>query len=353
MNPLWSPLVGGLTPYVPGEQRTGHGIVKLNTNENPYPPSPAVISAIAGVDGDTLRRYPDPQGLALRDALAHYHGLQREQVFVGNGSDEILALAFMAFFVGKRPLAYPAISYSFYPVYCRLLGITPREVSLADDFSLALDVFGADDGGVVFANPNAPTGRAVTSGALRDLLRRCTDCVVLADEAYADFGAESAIPLIGEYPNLLVSHTFSKGRSLAGMRIGAAFGDPSLIEALIRVKDSFNSYPLDVVAQQAACASLADESYYRQSVERIIATRETTSAALIERGFRVLPSAANFLFVSPPDARAERLFEHLGEAGVLVRHWPRQPAIASWLRISIGTDADMRLLLDTIDRLPQ
>ncbi len=349
MNPLWSSLVNDLTPYVPGEQRAGAGIVKLNTNENPYPPSPAVLQAMHAVEADALRRYPDPQCMALREALAAHHGLHRDQVFIGNGSDEILALAFMAFFTGKRPLGYPRISYSFYPVYCRLFGIEAREMPLRADFSMDLAVFDDACGGVVFANPNAPTGIALERTAIDDLLERYSAGVVLVDEAYADFGAESAIASIGRFPNLLVSHSFSKGRSLAGMRIGAAFGDVGLIEALHRVKDSFNSYPVDVLAQQAALASVADDAGYRAALARVIATRDRTASALIDRGFQVLPSLANFLFVSPPDTRARDLFRYLDEAGILVRHWATAE-IDRWLRISIGTDADMRALLLAIDR---
>lgn len=349
MNPLWSSLVNGLTPYVPGEQRAGHDIVKLNTNENPYPPSAGVMQAIAGVDGHALRRYPDPQCLALREALAAYHGLQPEQVFVGNGSDEILALAFMAFFTGKAAVSYPTISYSFYPVYCRLFGIASREVPLRPDFSLELDDIDAATGGVVFANPNAPTGLAIGRSRIAGLLERYRAGVVLVDEAYVDFGAESAVALIDRYPHLLVSQTFSKGRSLAGMRVGAAFGDAGLIEALQRVKDSFNSYPVDVVAQRAALASVADEAGFRQALEKVMATRDTSRVQLQQRGFEVLESAANFLFASPPDGNAAGLFEYLSEAGILVRHWAR-PDLARWLRISIGTDADMQALMRAIDR---
>ena len=269
-------------------------------------------------------------------------------MFVGNGSDEVLALAFLAYFCEGQGLQFPEISYAFYPVYCELYGIAPRPVPLDDGFAVELSRFEANAGGICFPNPNAPTGLALGADAIAELLRRHTEQVLLVDEAYADFGADSVVPLVREHPNLLVSRTFSKGRSLAGMRLGAAFGDAALIEGLQRVKNSFNSYPVDALAQRAGIASLADEAGYRASVGRIVATRERLIRALGERGFRVLPSAANFVFARPPDGDGAALFERLGEAGVLVRHWST-PALAPWLRISIGTEADIDRLLAVVD----
>lgn len=347
MNQFWTETVRRLSPYVPGEQRHGDDIVKLNTNENPWPPSAKVLAAIAAIDGDALRRYPDPESIELCTALAKYHGLELEQVFVGNGSDEILALAFHAYFTGGQGLQYPAISYSFYPVYCDLYGIEKRPVELSDQYSLNLDKFRVNDGGIVFPNPNAPTARAVSRASIESLLKRHTQQVVLVDEAYADFGAESVIPLINDYPNLLVCHTFSKGRSLAGLRLGVAYGDAGLIEGLRRVKNSFNSYPVDALAQQAGIASIQDDDHYQQTVAKIVATREWLVGELEQRQFSVLPSAANFVFVSPSGSALE-LFNILNEAGILVRYWPGSP-IDQWLRISIGTDAEMQQLLDVID----
>lgn len=351
MSALWSETVRRLVPYVPGEQRAGDGIVKLNTNENPYPPSPSVLRAIAGVTPEALARYPDSDSSALRNALADYHGLSAANVFAGNGSDEILAFAFLAFFSGRGALRYPWPSYSFYPVYCDLYGIAPAPLALREEDGFAFDpdalVDGAD-AGIVFPNPNAPTGRAVPLDAIERLLERVTDRVVLIDEAYADFGADSAIALVTRFPNLLVSRTFSKGRSLAGLRLGAAFGDAQLIEGLRRVKDSFNSYPVDALAQAAGLASIADESAYRVGIERIVSTRRALSDALQSRGFTVLPSAANFVFARPGDRDAGALAERLSRAGVLVRHW-QTPVIADWLRISIGTDADIARLLAVMD----
>lgn len=348
MTRFWTDTVNRLTPYVPGEQRSGDTVVKLNTNENPYPPSPQVMQAIAHVTGHQLRRYPDPESVALRSALAHYHGVGVENVFVGNGSDEILALAFLAYFTDGLALQYPDITYSFYPVYCDLYGIESRTISLEPDFSLSLDRFKPNEGSIIFPNPNAPTAMATSAESIAQLLTTHTEQVMLVDEAYADFGAQSVIPLIHEYPNLLVSHTFSKGRSLAGMRLGVAFGEASLIAGLQRVKNSFNSYPVDAVAEAAGCASIADDEYYKATIETIIETRAWTVAELEKRGFKVLPSAANFVFAKAPDHSAAELFARLGDAGVLVRYW-NQSRLASWLRISIGTMQDMQKLISTID----
>ena len=343
MSHYWTDLVRRLTPYVPGIQRSGAGVIKLNTNENPYPRSQQVIKAIAEVPSDSIRRYPDPQSLQLRESLAAYHQVDIEQVFVGNGSDEILALSFMAFFQGKQALQFPDISYSFYPVYCDLLNIKPHMIALNEDYTIALDKFGGSDcGGVVFPNPNAPTGIGVPVEQIELLLQKNPDVVVLIDEAYADFGAESAIKLINTYPNLVVSRTFSKGRSMAGLRLGAAFASAPLIDGLIRTKDSFNSYPVDAIASAAGIASLQDEQYYRETVAKICNTREITIKKLTDLGFRVLPSQANFIFASPDSSNltAVELFKQLDEQNILVRHW-NKPGLEDWLRITIGTDTEM------------
>jgi len=349
MSRYWTDLVKRLTPYIPGEQRSGDDVVKLNTNENPYPPSDKVMESISNVQPDALRRYPDPQSTELRNTLADYHNLTAEQVFVGNGSDEILALSFMAFFQGKAPLQFPEISYSFYPVYCDLLDITPDKIPLNTDFTLALDQFGTRDdqyggncGGIIFPNPNAPTGVAVRCSQIEDLLQKNPDVVVLIDEAYADFGAESAIGLIDNYPNLVVSRTYSKGRSLAGLRLGAAFANSQLIDGLVRAKDSFNSYPVDAIAQAAGIASIKDEPYYRKTIDKICATRERTVSTLNNLGYRVLPSDANFIFASPANNNhsAGEIFETLNKNNILVRYWDK-PVLRDWLRITIGTDEQM------------
>lgn len=351
MTRFQSKLVNRLSPYVPGEQRHGVDVVKLNTNENPYPPSPKVMQAIASISGDELRRYPDPEASAVCKALADYEGVAPNQVYVSNGSDETLGLAFMAFFTDKAALQYPNVSYSFYPVYCKLFDIQANPIPLKKDFSMDLDAFTDDAGGICFPNPNAPTGMAVSKADIEKLLNRYTNGVVLVDEAYADFGAESAIGLINQYPNLLVTRTFSKVRSLAGMRIGAAFGSEEIISAIASVKNSFNSYPLDVVAQAAAVASIEDDAYYQKCKQRIISTRQQLTDALKARGFDVLSSAANFIFVSPVNASidASTLFDGLNKHNVLVRYWPKEP-INDWLRISIGTDEEVTRLLDAIDQ---
>jgi len=351
MNSYWTETIDRLTPYVPGEQRDGPDIVKLNTNENPYPPSPKVLEAIRQVNGDQLRRYPDPESVALRQSLADYHGVSIEQVFVGNGSDEILALAFLAFFTNNKELQFPDISYSFYPVYCDLYGIKARTVPLQEDYTIDLEQFEANAGGIVFPNPNAPTALDVSSNAIESLLKRHTDQVLLVDEAYADLGAQSVVGLTNKYPNLLVSHTFSKGRSLAGMRLGVAYGAPELIDGLQRVKNSFNSYPVDALAQAAGIASINDETYYRSTLANIVETRLWTVNQLQERGFEVLPPSANFVFAKVParlEGGAETLFKKLSDAGVLVRYWSK-PRHEQWLRISIGTPEDMQKLMSAID----
>ena len=349
MTRYWTELARRLTPYVPGEQRSGANIVKLNTNENPYPPSPDVLTAISQVSGDELRRYPDPDATALREALARYHNVEPGQVFVGNGSDEILAMAFMAFFTGSRPLQFPDISYSFYPVYCDLLNITASTVALDDRFQLDLDSFSSDGGGIIFPNPNAPTAIDVDTASVEKLLGRTTDQVVLIDEAYADFGAASAVELIDKYPNLLVSRTFSKGRSLAGLRLGVAIGDENLMTALRCVKDSFNSYPVDAIAQAAGIASLNDEPYYRKTTEQIIQTRTHTIKQLESRSWQVLPAAANFVFASPQKENAADVFKYLSDEGILVRYW-NKARLDQWVRISIGTDSEMAQLFAALDR---
>lgn len=348
MTNFWTETVSRLTPYVPGEQRSGAGIVKLNTNENPYPPSPRVMEAIAAVNGDQLRRYPDPESVELRTVLADYHGLDVSQVFVGNGSDEILALAFLAYFTNHRVLQFPDISYSFYPVYCDLYGIQARTVALDDDYVLPIERFEPNAGGIVFPNPNAPTSRSVEESAIAGLLVRHTEQVLLVDEAYADFGARSVVSLVKDFPNLLVSQTYSKGRSLAGMRLGVAFGHPTLIEGLQRVKNSFNSYPVDALAQVAGVASIGDETYYRSTLARILATRQQSVSDLQKRGFEVLPSSANFVFARPLEGDAGKVFARLNEAGVLVRYWDK-PRLNQWLRISIGTDEEMNKLMNALD----
>lgn len=348
MNTFWSPHVGKLTPYVPGEQPRIERLIKLNTNENPYPPSPKVIAAIEAVGGERLRFYPDPQSCRLTQALASYHGVGQDEVFVGNGSDEVLAHAFHAFFVQDAPILMPTVSYSFYQVYCRLYGIQSWLVPLDQDMRIDPARYGAPCGGVVIANPNAPTGIALSLEDVEHILRAQPDRVVLVDEAYVDFGAQSCMSLIRDYPNLLVVHTFSKSRALAGLRVGAAFGQPHLIEGLNRVKDSFNSYPLGQLEIAGAVASLEDETYFQARRAQVMATREGLAERLRMLGFDVLPSATNFVFARHSRHRAGDLAQALRERAILVRHF-RSPGIDNYLRISIGTDEECAQLVTALE----
>jgi histidinol-phosphate aminotransferase len=346
MSRYWTDIVNQLDPYVPGEQPQDQQYVKLNTNENPYPPSPKVIAALEAYDKQRLRLYPDPESRVLRETLATRYGVDIENVFVGNGSDEVLAHAFQAFFKQDKPLLYPDISYSFYPVYCGLYQIDFQTIPLTADFSINVDNYRIEHGGIIIANPNAPTGRAL---ALSDIEKLCqgSSSVVIIDEAYIDFGAESAIPLTLKYDNLLVIQTFSKGRSLAGLRLGYAIGHRDLIEGLNRIKNSFNSYPIDSLAQAAAVASIEDEAYFQQGCQQIIETRESMTQQLRELGFTVLPSAANFIFAKHETCAAEELYLQLKQNGVLVRFF-NKPVINNYLRITVGTDADSKILIEKL-----
>jgi histidinol-phosphate aminotransferase len=351
---FWSPIVHELTPYVPGEQPKGTGLIKLNTNENPYGPSPKVLAAISGVLNDSLRLYPDPTAAELRQAIADYYRLSANQVFVGNGSDEVLAFVFQSLLAHGRPILFPDISYSFYPVYCQLYGIDYRTIPLNDQMAIvAKDYFGPESagiGGIVFPNPNAPTGRLLPLAEIERIVAGHPGVVVVVDEAYIDFGGESAISLIDRYSNLLVTQSLSKSRSLAGLRVGLALGHPDLIEALVRVKDSFNSYPLDRLALAGAQAAFADETYFEETRQRIIASREGLTSALKSRGFDVIPSAANFVFARHRQYAGDLLYQGLREQSVIVRHF-NKPRIADYLRITVGTDVQNQALLAALDRL--
>ena len=351
---FFSPVVERLVPYVPGEQPKLDKLVKLNTNENPYPPSPRALAAIHAAAQQGLHLYPDPESTALRQAIAAHHGLATCQVFLGNGSDEVLAHAFFAFFQHGSPLLMPDISYSFYQVYCGLYGIPIERVPLTDDMRIAVADFVRVDGaavaGVVIANPNAPTGVGLPLQEVEQLLRQHPNRVVLVDEAYVDFGGDSAIPLIAQYPNLLVVHTLSKSRSLAGLRIGFACGQSHLIAALDRVKNSFNSYPLDRLAIAGGVAAFEDHDYFEQTRLAVMSSREGLVLALEDLGFQVLPSQANFVFARHPKHEAAALAAALRAQNVLVRHF-RQPRIEQYLRISIGTPAQCDALLSALDQL--
>ncbi|MDX1799625.1 MAG: histidinol-phosphate transaminase [Marinobacter sp.] len=350
MSKFWSPLVRDLVPYVPGEQPKMANLVKLNTNENPYGPSPKVIEAIQAELGDSLRLYPDPEGDRLRQAIAGFYGISPKQVFLGNGSDEVLAHIFQALFQHGEPLMFPDISYSFYPVYCGLYGIEPKIIPLNDRFEIDPEDYRPPNGGVIFPNPNAPTGRLLPLTDVERIVAANPERVVVVDEAYVDFGGQSAIALVDRYPNLLVSQTLSKARSLAGLRVGFAVGHVDLIEALQRVKDSFNSYPLDRLALAGATAAFEDREYFERTRQGVIAERERLTAALEELGFEVLPSAANFVFVRHPDHAGGDLARGLREQGIIVRHF-NKPRIAEFLRITIGTPAQSNALLAALPTL--
>jgi histidinol-phosphate aminotransferase len=327
-------------------------VVKLNTNENPYGPSPKVIAALSAEIGDGLRLYPDPGATRLRDALARRHGLDRVEIFVGNGSDEVLAHSFQALLRHDAPLLFPDITYSFYPTYCRLYGVDYREVPLDGAMRIRVADYRQACGAIILPNPNAPTGIALRRAEVEALVAEHPDQVVVVDEAYVDFGGESAVPLVRSYPNLLVIQTFSKSRSLAGLRVGFAIGQRPLIEALERVKDSFNSYPLDRLALAGALAAVEDEAWFEQNRDRIIASRQQLAAALVGLGFEVLPSAANFVFARHPGRPGATLAADLRNRSILVRHFSRD-RIADFLRITVGTDADNDRLVEALRALLQ
>jgi histidinol-phosphate aminotransferase len=344
MNQFWSQRARELSPYVPGEQPRVANLVKLNTNESPFGPSPLALEAMRAAAADTMRLYPDPEATELREALAAHHGVRPEQVFVGNGSDEVLAHAFVAFLKQPQPLLFPDVTYSFYPVWAQLFGLAWEAVKLDSDMRVRVEDYRRAVGSIVIANPNAPTGIALLRAEIAQLLDDHPDIPVLIDEAYVDFGGESAVPLIAGHPNLLVVQTMSKSRALAGLRVGYALGDVGLIEALRRVKDSFNSYPLGRIAQAGATASVRDETYFRDNCARVVAGRKAMTQELMRLGFAVLPSSANFVFATHPARGGLELAAALRERAVLVRHFNR-PRTAPYLRITVGTEDDTRRLI--------
>jgi histidinol-phosphate aminotransferase len=348
MSRYWSAVVHGLTPYVPGEQPKLANLVKLNTNENPYGPSPRVLEAVRAEAADTLRLYPDPNSDRLRAAIAAYHGVAPEQVFVGNGSDEVLGHTFLALLKHERPVLFPDITYSFYPVYCGLYEIAHRAIPLTEAFEIRVDDYRTPNGGIIFPNPNAPTGRLLALGEIERLLAGNPDSAVVIDEAYIDFGGETAVALVARYPQLLVTRTLSKSHALAGLRVGYAIGQAPLIEALNRVKDSFNSYPLDRFAQAGAFASIEDRAYFESICARVVATRTRLVAAMDALGFEVLPSAANFIFARHPQHEGAALAAALRERSIIVRHFRNPARIAPFLRITVGTDAQCDALVDAL-----
>ncbi|MBU1301702.1 MAG: histidinol-phosphate transaminase [Gammaproteobacteria bacterium] len=350
MSKFWSPFVKALVPYVPGEQPKLTNLVKLNTNENPYGPSPKALAAMQAELNDNLRLYPDPNGERLKRAVADYYHVRPDQVFVGNGSDEVLAHVFHGLFQHGKPLLFPDVTYSFYPVYCGLYGIDYETIALDDRFQIEVADYARPNGGIIFPNPNAPTGCLLALEAIEQLLQANPDSVVVVDEAYIDFGGESAIALVDRYPNLLVTQTLSKSRSLAGLRVGLAVGHPDLIEALERIKNSFNSYPLDRIAIAGAAAAFEDRAYFEQTCQQVIASREAVTVAMQALGFEVLPSAANFIFARHPQHDAAAMAAGLREHGVIVRHF-KMGRIDQFLRISVGAPEQNQALLDALKRI--
>ncbi|MCF8150470.1 MAG: histidinol-phosphate transaminase [Burkholderiaceae bacterium] len=350
MSRYWSDVVKHLEPYVPGEQPKLANLVKLNTNENPCGPSPRVLQAIHDATSDALRLYPDPNAEQLKAAIGKFHAIDARNVFVGNGSDEVLAHVFLGLLKHAQPLLFPDITYSFYPVYCGLYQVEFETIPLAEDFSIHIDDYLKPNGGIIFPNPNAPTGRLLPIAEIERLLRSNADSVVVVDEAYVDFGGESAIPLIADYPNLLVVQTLSKARSLAGLRVGFAAGHADLIDALERVKNSFNSYPLGRLAIAGATAAFEDREYFERTCRTVIASREKLVGDLNALGFEVLPSAANFIFVRHPQRDAEKSALALRRRGIIVRHF-KLPRIDQFLRITIGTDAQCETLVAALKEI--
>jgi histidinol-phosphate aminotransferase len=348
MSRYWSDRVSYLNPYVPGEQTESRLVTKLNTNESPFGPSERVIEAISRCLGEDLRLYPDPRSLALRDAIASVEGVNRDNVFVGNGSDEVLAHAFQAFFGSKKPILFPDVTYSFYPSYCRLFDVTYEQIPLNEDFVISVESYSKENGGVILPNPNAPTGIDLGLKAIRELLNNQSEQVVVIDEAYVDFGTESAATLLGEFPNLLVTRSFSKSYALAGLRVGYALGQVELIEGLHRVKDSFNSYPVDRLASAGAIAAIQDRDYLDNIRRQIVSNREQLISGLSELGFFVLPSATNFVFVRHEHMSAKSLNQELRKVEILVRHFTRPARIEEFLRITVGTEAMVNKLLKSL-----
>lgn len=351
MSRFWSNIVHDLTPYVPGEQPKIANLVKLNTNENPYGPSPKALAAMQAEVGDSLRLYPDPGSDRLCETIARYHGLQPAQVFVGNGSDEVLAHVFHALLKHDLPVLFPDITYSFYPVYCGLYGIKHETIALDEAFQINLEDYKKPNGGIIFPNPNAPTGCPVALADIERLLQANTESVVVIDEAYVDFGCESAAGLVNQYPNLLVVHTLSKSRSLAGLRVGYAVGHPDLIEGLVRVKDSFNSYPLGRIAQVGAQAAMEDRDWFETTCAKVVASRQKLVSGLEQLGFDVLPSAANFIFARHPGHEGAALTAALRERGIIVRHFRNPARVSPFLRITIGTDEQCAKLVAALQEI--
>lgn len=349
----WEKNVRLVTPYTPGEQPKKRDIIKLNTNENPYSPAPGVQKVLKEFETDRLRLYPDPASSELVDAIASEYGVRYSQVFAGVGSDDVLAMAFMTFFNSKKPILFPDITYSFYDVWAEVFRIPYETIPLDEDFRICTKDYQRENGGVIFPNPNAPTGVLMPLEQVEEIIRANQDVVVIVDEAYIDFGGVSALPLIEKYENLLVVQTFSKSRSMAGMRIGYAFGSEKLIAYLNDVKYSFNSYTLNSLTIEMGTAAILDEAYFKETTQKIIATRERTKEELRALGYRMDDSKSNFLFVTHDKISMERLFEDLKKKDIYVRHFSKPERIANYLRITIGTDEEMNTLITFLKNYKQ
>ena len=348
MSKFWSKVVHGLTPYTPGEQPKSNNLIKLNTNENPYGPGPKVIAAVQKYTNDTLRLYPDPNSQELKESIAKYFKIKSNHIFIGNGSDEVLAIAFQALLKHNQPILFPDITYSFYPVYCKLFDIDFKTIPLSDSFEILLNDYLIPNGGIIFPNPNAPTGIPISLKLIEAFLEKNNDSVVIVDEAYVDFGTESVICLIEKYNNLLVTHSFSKSRSLAGLRLGYAIGHPDLIEALIRVKDSFNSYPVDRLGLIAGIESFKDDLYFKNTCQKVIHTKLNFTEKLCTLNFSVLPSGANFVFAKHTSVDGKMIVNKLRDHGIVVRRFDNPIRISSYVRFTIGSDKEMDLVLETL-----
>ena len=347
----WEKNVRKVVPYVPGEQPKLLDVIKLNTNENPYPPAPGVEKVLREFDVDTLRLYPDPLVSDLVKAIADFYGLNENQVFTGVGSDDVLAMIFMTFFNSEKPLIFPDITYSFYDVWADMLRIPYETIALDDDFRIKPEDYYRENGGVIFPNPNAPTGELLSLDMVEDIIKHNSDVIVVVDEAYIDFGGVSALPLIEKYDNLIVVQTFSKSRSLAGSRVGYAMANPVLIKYLNDVKYSFNSYTMDRITIAAATAAVKDRDYFAETTAKVIKTREWTKNELAGLGFEFGDSKSNFIFARHPKMSGQALFEKLKAEQVFVRHFSKPERIADYLRISIGTDQQMQKLISILERI--
>ena len=349
MEEKWRENLIKIEPYVAGEQSKSPNLIKLNANENAYPPSPKTKEVLENLNIAKLRKYPDAMGEPLKSTLAEYYGLKKGQIFVGNGSDDVLAAAFRAFFNSDKPIFYPDITYSFYPVWCDLMKVPYELKKLNDDFTINTEDYYAENGGVIFPNPNAPTSIGMGLDKVRDILDHNQDVIVVIDETYVDFGGETALPLLDEYKNLVITRTFSKSRSLAGIRLGFAMASEELVSYMNAVKDSYNTYPLDTVAMAVGTASVKDEKYFRDTLDKIIKTREKVSKELEELGFEVFPSQTNFLFTKHKTAKSVDIFEYLKTKEIFIRHFSA-PRVNEYLRITVGTNEEMKKMMTEIKK---